>query len=72
MKNKKYQTVGTVLKSYRKILERGKIDTYNIHIHDCSLSWFGTGTWWLVVQLVLWAQTYIILFRYPSSLDNLK
>ena len=44
MKNKNYQTVGTVLKSNRKILERGKIDTHNIHVHDWSLSWFGTDT----------------------------
>ena len=27
MKTKTYHTVGTVLKSYRKILERDKIDT---------------------------------------------
>jgi len=27
MKNKKPHTVGTVQKSYRKIVERGKIDT---------------------------------------------
>ena len=27
-----------------KIVERGKIDTPNTHIHDRSLSWFGTGT----------------------------
>jgi hypothetical protein len=32
----KYHTVGTILKS--------NIDTLNIQIHDCSLSWFGTGT----------------------------
>jgi hypothetical protein len=29
MKNKKYHTVGTVLKSNSKIVERGKIDTPN-------------------------------------------
>ena len=34
MKNKKYHTVGTVQKSNRKIVERGKIDINNIHL--CS------------------------------------
>jgi hypothetical protein len=58
-KNKqKTHTVGTVPKSNRKIVERDEIDTINTHIHDCSFSWFGTGTsvesgW---VKLVLWAQ----------------
>ena len=29
----------------KKILRnRDKIDTPNTHIHDCSLSWLGTGT----------------------------
>jgi len=37
-KTKKYHTVGTVPKCDRKI------DTPNIHIHDRSLSWIGTGT----------------------------
>ena len=31
-------------KSNIKIVERGKIDTHNIQMHDCSLSWFGTVT----------------------------
>ena len=31
MKNKKYHTVGTIPKYNRKIVERGKIDTLNIH-----------------------------------------
>jgi len=44
MKNKKYHTVETVLKSNRKIVERGKIDTTNTQRHDRSLSWLGTGT----------------------------
>ena len=35
MKNKKYHTVGTVPKSNRKIVERGKIDTLSTQIHDC-------------------------------------
>jgi hypothetical protein len=47
MKNKKYHIVGTVLKYHivgavlkynRKIVERGKIDTFNTHIHERSLS----------------------------------
>ena len=37
-KNKEYYTAGTVLKYNRKIVERGKIDTFNIQIHDHSLS----------------------------------
>ena len=41
MKNKKYHTVRTLLKSNVKIVERGKIDTPNTQIHDSSLSWFG-------------------------------
>ena len=37
MKNKNYHTVP---KSIKKILiERGKIDTPNTHIHDRTLSW---------------------------------
>jgi hypothetical protein len=39
---KKYHTTGTFPKSKREIVERGKIDTHNIH--DCSLSWIGTDT----------------------------
>jgi hypothetical protein len=38
MKNKKYHTVGTVPKYNIKIVERGKIDTFNTHIHEHSLS----------------------------------
>jgi hypothetical protein len=41
---KKYHTTGTFPKSKREIVERGKIDTHNIQIHDCSLSWIGTDT----------------------------
>jgi hypothetical protein len=37
-KNKKYHTVGTVPKYNIKIVERGKIDTFNTHIHELSLS----------------------------------
>ena len=40
MKNKNYHTVP---KSIKKILiERGKIDTPNTHIHDRTLSWLDT------------------------------
>jgi hypothetical protein len=42
MKNK--HTVGTGLKCHRKIVETGKIDTPNTHIHNCTLSWLVTGT----------------------------
>jgi hypothetical protein len=41
---KKYQTVETIPKSSIKIVERGKIDTPNTQLHDCSLSWLGIGT----------------------------
>jgi hypothetical protein len=44
VKNIKYHTFGTIPKSNIKIVERGKIDTPNTQIHDCSLSWLGTGT----------------------------
>jgi len=57
MKNKKYHTERIIPKSNIKIVERGKIDTPNTHIHDCSLSWPGTGTSIKSggVKLVLWA-----------------
>ena len=42
MKSKKYHTVGTFPKSNRKIVERGKIDTTNTHVHDRSVSWIST------------------------------
>ena len=43
--NKKYLTFGTVPKSKRTIVEKGKIDTPNSQIHDRrSLSWLGTDT----------------------------
>jgi hypothetical protein len=38
MKNKKYHIVGRFLKYNIKIVERGKIDTFNTHIHERSLS----------------------------------
>lgn len=41
---KKYQTLGTVPKSYSNIKERAKINTSNSHIHDRSFSWIGTDT----------------------------
>jgi hypothetical protein len=37
-----YHTVGTVPKSNGKIIERCKIDAYDIHIHDHLLSYIGT------------------------------
>jgi hypothetical protein len=44
MENKQYCTVWswTVPKSNRR--NRDKIDTHNAHIHDHTLSFFGTGT----------------------------
>jgi len=41
---KKYHIIGTVPKSNKKIVDRGKIDTPNTIIHDRSLSMLGTGT----------------------------
>jgi hypothetical protein len=38
MKNKQYDTVETDPQSHSKIVERVKIDTPSIHIHDRSLS----------------------------------
>jgi len=38
MENKKYHTVGTVPKSNRKTLDRGKINTHNTQIPDRSVS----------------------------------
>ena len=40
----KYRTTGTVPTYNSKTVERGNIKYPNIHIHDCSLSWLGTGT----------------------------
>jgi len=39
----KYQTVGTVSKTNKTIVERGKIDIHSTHIHADPLSWLGTG-----------------------------
>jgi hypothetical protein len=44
MKNKQYQSAGTVPKSHRQIVKRGKINTHNTQIHDHSLSWLVTDT----------------------------
>ena len=54
----KSTTVGTVLKSNRKIVEKDKIDTPYTHIHDWSLSWLVTYTSIKSgeVKLVLFAQ----------------
>ena len=56
MKIKKYHTVGTIPKINRNKI---KIDTLNIHLHDCALSWLGTGTSCKCgsVKLFSWAQT---------------
>ena len=44
MKNKNNHNVGTVLKSNRIIIERGKIKTVNTQIRDRSHFWLGTYT----------------------------
>ena len=57
MKNKKiYHTVETAQTSNREIIERGKIDTTNTHLHYRSLSGLGTGTLLKSgrIKLVLW------------------
>jgi hypothetical protein len=38
MKNTKTQ-------NFKNPIEKGKIDTHNTKIHDCSLSWHGILTW---------------------------
>ena len=59
MKMKKYPTVEAVPNCNRRIVEKGKIDTPNIQLHDWSLFWLSTGTSIRSgrVKLVLWAQT---------------
>jgi hypothetical protein len=42
--DEQHHNVGTVPKSNREIVERGKIDTPSRKIHDHSFSSFGTGT----------------------------
>ena len=56
MKNKKCHTVVTFPESHRQIVERCKIDTSNLQIHDRSISVCGTGTSIKCgrVKLVLW------------------
>lgn len=39
----KCHIVGTVLKSYNKIVGRGKIYSLSKHIHDLSPFWLGAG-----------------------------
>ena len=56
MKDKKYHTVGTVPKSNRKIVEKGKIDTPSLQ-DRLLMAWYKrhcnkSGE----VKLVLWAQ----------------
>jgi hypothetical protein len=60
MKNKIHDSSkNTIDKSWKEL----KMDTSSSHIHDRSLTWFGTGTLCISiksdirVKLVLWAQT---------------
>ena len=59
MKHRKDNSIETVPKSYRKILERGTTDTPNSQIHDRSRSLVVSSTSIKNgrVKLVLWAQT---------------
>jgi hypothetical protein len=59
IKNKNYHTVRTVPKSNRKIVERGKNQYPNTHVHNRSLPWLGAST--LIksgdIKLVLYTTT---------------
>jgi hypothetical protein len=46
-----YLTVRTVPNSNRRIVKRGKVNTYNTYMNDCSLSWLGTR---IFVLKMLW------------------
>ena len=65
MKSKKYQSVGTVPKSNRTIVETEERSMLPYtHIHDRSLSWLvgtGTSTKSDRVKLVVWAQTSLLV-----------
>ena len=66
MKTKiKFHAVGTVPKTSRKFVKRGKIDNPRTEVHDRSLSWFGTGTSIKSggVKLVLWLIFICFLFQ---------
>jgi len=53
-----------------KIVQKGKRDNSNTHIHDRSLSWYATDTSIKRggVKLVLWANTNNHYFISPSCL----
>ena len=68
MKNRKYQTVGIVLKTNSKIVERVKIDNPNTQIHDCSISWLGT----LHFYRKQWDEAKISFFYLKFSLKMFK
>jgi hypothetical protein len=44
MRSKNYHTVGTILKSNRKIIERSQIGNPNTITHDHPLCWLNTGS----------------------------
>jgi len=44
MKNNKFYTVRTDPKLNQIIVEKGKFNAANAHIHDRSLDWLSTGT----------------------------
>ena len=78
-KNKKCHTVGTILKSNIKIVERDKINTLKIQIHDRSHSCLGTDTsikcgW---IKLVLWSQIFplsemMLSYKYFSHVSKMS
>ena len=62
MEKKNSQTVETVPQSYRKFVDRGKIDTTKTYIHDHSISSLGTDTSMKSggVQLVILAKAMLV------------
>ena len=54
----KYRSVGTIPKSNRKIVPRGKIDIPSIHTHGYSLSQLGTCTWILTFLAYIYMATH--------------
>jgi hypothetical protein len=66
MKNKKYHTVGTIPKSYIKIVERDKIDTPNTNTWTVSfLAVPGTSIKSGGVKLVYKPPLQVLLFWFP-------
>jgi hypothetical protein len=63
--DKYYHTLGTVPKSNKNITESDKIDILNTQIHDCSLSWLGTGT------SIKSGRVKLVLLAYTSTISEM-